>query len=496
MKLDEIYIISDLHLGGEQGFQIFLCKSELVGLINLLKNKPNKRSVGLVINGDFVDFLAEPSPKSFDPDGAIPKLDRIFRDPEFEPIWQALQQFVSTTDRYLIIILGNHDIELALPKVQNHLLEKLSKGKDNARGRIHFSLQGSGWTCEIGGANILCTHGNEVDTWNVVDYEKLRRAGRDQLMKRPIKMFKPNAGTMLVIEVMNDIKKKYPFVDLLKPEIEGVVPILVALDQTKARVISNIVDSIGKLTWDALRRWTGFLSEDEEVKDEWELRQDMGLEDSPEAGGTLNRVLGNAFGSFTRTQDEDLADRLMISVNEQNRNNISPFDLINVDESNVQLGYAGAIWDWIRGKDKDEILLEALESLKKDRSFKTEDKDDEFEHIDKLIGENFDYVICGHTHLERAIRRTKSGGLYYNSGTWAGLINLTPKMLETRESFDPVYKALQKNTITKIDETLPGLIQRKPACVSIWVMNGAVKSALHRVVQDNGETKLDVVWKE
>jgi hypothetical protein len=58
-QFDELYSISDLHLGGEPGFQIFGSGKELAWLIRHLgAERPERTRVALVINGDFVDFLA------------------------------------------------------------------------------------------------------------------------------------------------------------------------------------------------------------------------------------------------------------------------------------------------------------------------------------------------------------------------------------------------------------------------------------------------------
>ena len=66
-------------------------------------------------------------------------------------------------------------------------------------------------------AKVVCVHGNEVDSWNVADYERLRRIGRDYQFGVSVEGWTPNAGAQMVIEVMNQIKRDYPFVDLLKP---------------------------------------------------------------------------------------------------------------------------------------------------------------------------------------------------------------------------------------------------------------------------------------
>ena len=101
-QFQELSVISDLHMGGEKrdgkNFQIFKQGDVLGKLITGLANKKNGK-IGLVINGDMVDFLAEPNPKYFDPDGAIAKLDRIADDASFKPVWMALKNFVAQSDR-------------------------------------------------------------------------------------------------------------------------------------------------------------------------------------------------------------------------------------------------------------------------------------------------------------------------------------------------------------------------------------------------------------
>jgi len=211
-QFDELYVISDLHLGGLPGFQIFNSGAELQRLINYLRAFPLEKTIALLINGDFVDFLAERPSRHFDLVDAVVKLDRIVQDPAFAPVWKALQKFAGTANRCLIINLGNHDLELALPWVRAHLLKVLSDGNEAARGRIILAFDGTGFLCQVGNAEVLCVHGNEVDNWNVADYETIRRIGRDIVQGRPVESWIPNAGSQLVIEVMNDLKRHYPFI--------------------------------------------------------------------------------------------------------------------------------------------------------------------------------------------------------------------------------------------------------------------------------------------
>lgn len=147
---DELYVISDLHLGGEPGFQIFKQGNEARRLLEYLRQRPAGLRVCLVINGDLVDFLAEPGATYFDPLGAGAKLDRIVHDPAFSPVFDGLREFVATPNTSLVITLGNHDLELALPWVREQLLQELCRDDPAARGRITLAFDGTGFRCEVG----------------------------------------------------------------------------------------------------------------------------------------------------------------------------------------------------------------------------------------------------------------------------------------------------------------------------------------------------------
>ena len=96
-------------------------------------------------------------------------------------------------------------------------------------------------------------HGNEVDAWNVTDHEAIRRIGKKLTHGRAVEPWVPNAGAQLVIDVMNSIKKTYPFVDLLKPETNAVLPALLALDskafgQGSGSGFSSPAQGVGRYT--------------------------------------------------------------------------------------------------------------------------------------------------------------------------------------------------------------------------------------------------------
>src|SRR6185369_3346565 len=91
-----------------------------------------------------------------DPVGAVRKLQRVFEDPSFSPVWDALRRFAATARRTLVLALGNHDVELALPDVEAALLARIAED-DAARGRVRFAMDGTGYACLVGGRRVLAT---------------------------------------------------------------------------------------------------------------------------------------------------------------------------------------------------------------------------------------------------------------------------------------------------------------------------------------------------
>ena len=231
-QFDEIHIVSDLHMGGVEGFQILRETGRLAGFIRwVAKQRPVGR-VALVLNGDIIDTLAEESGGYIAVDNAEAIVRRIMGDPSFAPVWEALADFVKTEGRALIIVLGNHDLELSFPVVQRTIIERLAGENAAAHARIEFSCMGAGYSCLVGGSRVFCTHGNEVDAWNYVRYEDLAKATRRLNAGRSLKSneWEPNAGTKMVKDLMNEVKPLYPWIDLLKPEMKAAMGVLLALD--------------------------------------------------------------------------------------------------------------------------------------------------------------------------------------------------------------------------------------------------------------------------
>ena len=428
IELQSLHVISDLHLGGGSGFQIFGSTAELQWLIDRVTALPQPGPHALLINGDFVDFLAEEPSLAFDPDGATAKLDDIWK--RFENIFVAMRRLLATPERLLIVNLGNHDLELALPWVRAHLARKLTEGDAAAHARLLIVTDGTGVRCRVGGATVVCMHGNEVDSWNVVDYERLRRIGRDRQFGLMPEAWIPNAGSQLVIEVMNAIKRDYPFVDLLKPETEGVLPLLAALDTGVHRKLLDLAAVAGRKAWDIARMRTGFL--------------DDGDSGTTGPDGYRPAIVLNGMDPRRSSQ------ALLNDVESAWRRAVDPIALVRGMQAQ-QLGFWSATRDFFSGKPRQEVLREAMEYLDRDRSFDPSAPDSTFRDLDAMVGADVDLLLAGHTHLERSLARSRGRGHYFNSGTWARLIRIEPDLRRDEAAFEALFRLLDRATMPMLD---------------------------------------------
>jgi len=504
-KYDELYVISDIHMGGsktlDQDFQVFNHGTRLAKFILYLAESRPKDDVCLILNGDIIDSLAEDQVKGYvalDHTVIVNVLERIYNDPSFVSVWNALAEYIKKPRRHLVFIVGNHDIELSLPCVEASIRNHLA-GKDaRIQSRLIFSSHGSGFACFVGNKRVFCTHGNEVDDWNMVNYNQLGQLGNAMNAGRLVDSdgWKPNAGTRLVVDAMNKIKRNYPFVDLLKPETEPLFGVLLTLD---SKALKNI---------DFFDAFPIFR---DKIKGRWQRK----------------KLLSTETGDFSEVGKETLANEAMesllgshlkkvISLNQQNQINISENDLLVETEEAIAQGksvyqaedeeaISGELgWgDIVAGKigliDKVEALRNALKDwLAGDDTFEIKTEDDTYKLIIKRIGSEVDFVITGHTHLARAIK-VDAGCFYFNSGTWIRLLRLTKEVLS--DSANDVFKktvwrAFSSGKMSDLDSAeIPGekgemvsLVYDRTHAVRISDQQGAVKGELLLVTGGNNES--------
>jgi hypothetical protein len=213
------------------------------------------------------------------------------------------------------------------------------------------------------------------------------------------------------------------------------------------------------------------------------------LDERANPAGALDRILNRTFRP-SAARIAGTADELLDHVENLVDRKVNPLELLEGSEATEQLGVFGAAWDYIRRKPQEEVLLEALQGLKRDRSFELDNRDETYQRLDQFVGAGFDYLIAGHTHLERVISRSAGRGSYLNTGTWVGLMRFTEVQLSSVDQFRPVWAAIRKAS------TIAGLsdyIERRPAVVSVRRETGTARGVLQRVSRKGDDVVLTPV---
>ena len=482
-SFDDLYVISDLHMGGEPGFQILQHTNRLAGFIHRLASQTPERRLALVLNGDVIDTLAED--KKTVPDyvamqDAPQVVAGIIDRDAFSGIWQALVDFVRTPNRHLVIVIGNHDIELALPAVQRMLTARLVGDKPAARAQLEFSTTGGGYPCKVGDKRVFCTHGNETDAWNYNRYEALAQLGRHVDVGKPLDNWQANAGTRIVKEVMNEVKTRYKWIDLLKPENKAMLGgVLLTLDPRQARKLADIIAILPD-------RVTAGFDRDSRLGGAEATPADAPVSPFDQMLGPHLQQLRPAQGASPAPR----ADDMLLAAESALQDGLGAS---SANEST--LGSFQLIWDrmtgWLTGMPKEEALRRALlDWLDGDRSFDpTYGKQaDDKAIVASIAFAAADFIVAGHIHLARDID-LGNGRRYLNSGTWIRLIHLTPTLLDDSAVFrTTLYPALDKGGMADLDEcTINGepLILDRTTAVRIYKdAEGATHGELRRVTGD------------
>jgi UDP-2,3-diacylglucosamine pyrophosphatase LpxH len=458
-RFDALYVVSDLHLGGQRDergdFQIFNRGARLGGFVRHVTAERPDQDVALVLNGDVIDSLADESVPGYvalDAGTALALMERLYADRSFAPVWEALSDFVRAPRRHLVIVVGNHDVELALPVVAHSLRERLAQGDSAAQARITFATHGAGFACQVGAARVFCTHGNEVDPWNWVDYNALGQLASAMNSDRavPAAGWTPNAGTRLVVDVMNRIKRRYPFVDLLKPEHAALVGVLTALNRRAfAEIDLSPFVAIGREKargQDVVSRLLGPGAE-------------PAVDAPPPADEAVHELLGPNLRAALRTARGE--DELLLAATLAVADQRAPAESLAAATTPETLGggaRAGALLAGMFGLlPREEGLRRALQDWMKDDTTYDPGAADEWD--DALCGRAgaaVDFLVAGHTHLARARRREH--GFYFNCGTWIRLLKLTPQVLAGEQVFgERLWPALECGRMSALDEaSIPG----------------------------------------
>jgi UDP-2,3-diacylglucosamine pyrophosphatase LpxH len=152
-----LVFLSDVHIGGAGGTEIFHSAAELMALLEDLGR--HRGPVELVLTGDFLDLLrmGEAGP------GEDLVAATIAR-PDHRELFAALRAFAQGPEHRVVYVVGNHDAEIWWnPRVQRSLREA---------GLVHvFALSYLASFASQPEQVVYCEHGNQFDPANTLaDY--------------------------------------------------------------------------------------------------------------------------------------------------------------------------------------------------------------------------------------------------------------------------------------------------------------------------------------
>jgi UDP-2,3-diacylglucosamine pyrophosphatase LpxH len=167
------------------------------------------RPVELIINGDFLDPLKVPINQTF-PDkitNAI-ALRKVSICLDGHPIVvKALRDFVSRPDKSITYIMGNHDMEIAYPSVQQ--LFRSVIGGPTYQDRIRFRIFEPFY--DLPGGVRVC-HGQQFEALNRVNLERLflTQGYAEPILNLPW-------GSIFLLKVIMPMKAERPYINLVHP---------------------------------------------------------------------------------------------------------------------------------------------------------------------------------------------------------------------------------------------------------------------------------------
>lgn len=452
----QVYVISDLHLGGvypnpdvpgDRGFRICTHADAVADFIRSLADRPaSAPPAELVVNGDMVDFLAErhshgPEWRPFNADsGVAVELLRAIVDRD-RVVFDAMAAFLAAGHR-LVILLGNHDVEMALPQVRAALADEL-----DAVGR-DFTFIHDGEAYVVGDA--LIEHGNEYDRWNRVNYAQLRRIRADLSRFRTDRLdfFEPPAGSLMVADVINPIKEDYRFVDLLKPQNGAAIPMLLALEPGLRPLIGKAAKFAATAQELAARRKAAN-AVGADISASGEDDATLGADIGGMGGMGGMSGMGGGGGARAAAPDDEVTRELKavlgreteafheaLAVGEEVEREVVGSDISAMGTARLLVG--GLRLLLTRGDGSTEAvrkrfpaLLQALRSNQDSTAFDrgTESGTEYWDAAKELAQGPIKHVVFGHTHLPKRVE-LPSGGYYLNSGTWADVLRFPDRVIE------------------------------------------------------------------
>lgn len=211
-----ILVISDLHLSAGKMFkgkrnllEDFHYDNELIDFLNYYSSGDYQDiEVELVINGDFLDFLAVPYVEFYDDEfwsekAALEKLRMIMN--AHRGVLDALKKFLSSPGKDIVYIIGNHDAEFVFDSLKKEFLSYF--GEHAPKIRLENSI-----STHIPTKGICIQHGHQ--------YERAHEFDQENAVIETVngeRYFIPPWGSYYVTNVINKYKQERSFINAVRP---------------------------------------------------------------------------------------------------------------------------------------------------------------------------------------------------------------------------------------------------------------------------------------
>jgi UDP-2,3-diacylglucosamine pyrophosphatase LpxH len=152
-----LVLLSDVHVGGAAGSEIFESAAELGALLEDLNR--HRGPVELVLVGDFLDLL-----RMGDVGRGEDLVAATIARPDYQGLFARLRSFTQLPGHRVVYVVGNHDAEVWWnPRVRRSLIDA---------GLVDvFGLSYSASFASLPEQLVYCEHGNQFDPGNaIVDY--------------------------------------------------------------------------------------------------------------------------------------------------------------------------------------------------------------------------------------------------------------------------------------------------------------------------------------
>jgi UDP-2,3-diacylglucosamine pyrophosphatase LpxH len=211
-----VLVISDLHLsagkiikGKRNLLEDFHYDNELIDFLNYYSNGDYENiEVELVINGDFLDFLAVPFVEFYDDEfwsetAALAKLRMIMS--AHLGVLEALKRFLSKPHKRVVYIIGNHDAEFVFDSLKEEFLNYFGEFRKNI-------LLSNSISTHVPVKGVCIQHGHQYERAHEFDQEN---AVIETLNGE--KYFIPPWGSYYVTNVINKYKQERSFINSVRP---------------------------------------------------------------------------------------------------------------------------------------------------------------------------------------------------------------------------------------------------------------------------------------